>query len=77
MTDHAKPAAETDAKGAFKRPTIGRDNNGVTSAKPTVLTGSDDSTINTGPGGERREGKDFDMNYNERDASAGDPGKAS
>lgn len=77
MTDEHKPAAETDAKGAFKRPTIGRENNGVTSAKPTVLTGSDDSTVNSGPGGTKREGKDFDLNFKERDASAGEPSKAS
>ncbi|TCQ10485.1 hypothetical protein C8J34_102895 [Rhizobium sp. PP-F2F-G36] len=77
MAEDQKPAAETDAKGAFTRPTIGRDNNGVTSAKPTVITGSEDSTVHRGPGGSKREGKDFDMNFEERDASAGDPGKAS
>ncbi|KQS72335.1 hypothetical protein ASG39_00675 [Rhizobium sp. Leaf371] len=77
MTDNPKPAAETDAKGAFVRPTIGRDNNGVTSAKPTVITGSDDSTVHSGPNGEKREGKDFDLNYKARDASDGEPGKAS
>lgn len=77
MAEDQKPAAETDAKGAFKRPMIGRDNNGVTSAKPTVITGSEDSTVHSGPGGSKRAGKDFDLNYEERDASAGDPSKAS
>jgi hypothetical protein len=77
MADANKPAAETDAKGAFTRPTIGRDNNGVSSAKPTVLTGSDDGTVHSRPDGESRSGKDFDINYKERDASDGDPGKAS
>lgn len=77
MDDDNKPAAETDAKGAFKRPTIGRNNNGVTSAKPTVITGSDDSTVNSGPNGTKRASKDFDLNYKERDASDGEPSKGS
>ena len=77
MADDQKPAAETDAKGAFTRPTIGRDNNGVSSAKPRVLTGSDDGTIHSGPDGKTRNGKDFDMNYKERDASDGSPSEAS
>lgn len=71
-----KPAAEKDAAGAFTRPTIGRTNDGVSSAKPTVNTGSEDATEHREPPPREKSAKDFDLNFKERDASAGDPNKA-
>lgn len=35
---------------------------GVHSAKPTVVTGSEDATVNRTPPGQEKE-KDFDLNY--------------
>ena len=60
-----------DAQGQYANPMKHSDNNGVASAKPRVLTGSDDATVHTGPGGRKR-GKDWDLNYDERDMNEGD-----
>jgi len=43
----SKPA--TDAKGAFAPSQAKRESDGVGSAKPTVVTGSQDATVKKGP----------------------------
>ena len=55
-----------DAAGQFEKGLVSSDNNGVASAKPGVITGSDDATVNKTPPGEKPQ-KDWDLNY--------DPGK--
>lgn len=55
-----------DAAGQFEKGLSSSDNNGVASAKPRVITGSDDATVNKAPPGEKPQ-KDWDLNY--------DPGK--
>lgn len=57
---------EKDAKGQYAPSQADRKASGVNSAKPTVVTGSEDATVNRTPPGQRSE-KDFDINY--------DPGK--
>ncbi|MBU4530911.1 MAG: hypothetical protein KUA37_14130 [Desulfomicrobium sp.] len=52
MSDDHKDASDTkeirkDAKGQFARSEKGSTNNGVISAKPRVITGSDDATSHT------------------------------
>lgn len=38
-------------------------NNGVSSAKPRVITGSDDATVNKLPPGKSKPSEDWDINY--------------
>jgi len=47
-------------------------NNGVASAKPRVITGSDDATANKLPPGNKKPEKDWDINYDERESNEGD-----
>ncbi|MEJ1175882.1 hypothetical protein WA845_16665 [Agrobacterium sp. CMT1] len=47
-------------------------NNGVASAKPRVITGSDDATANKLPPGTKKPEKDWDINYDERESNEGD-----
>ncbi|NTJ44872.1 hypothetical protein G6L28_19965 [Agrobacterium larrymoorei] len=47
-------------------------NNGVASAKPRVITGSDDATVNKLPPGTKKPEKDWDVNYDERESNEGD-----
>jgi hypothetical protein len=56
----AKP--QDDAKGQYAPSQADRRATGVHSAKPTVVTGSEDATINRTPPGQKKE-KDFDLNY--------------
>ncbi|MBZ9792571.1 hypothetical protein K9B32_21045 [Rhizobium sp. 3T7] len=57
-----KSETATDAKGAFAPSQAKRDSTSVESAKPTVVTGSQDATVNkTPPGGKK--GKDWNLNY--------------
>ena len=51
-----------DAKGQYAPSQADRHATGVHSAKPTVVTGSEDATINRDPPG-KKAGKDFDVNY--------------
>ncbi|NTA13544.1 hypothetical protein [Agrobacterium tumefaciens] len=46
-------------------------NNGVASAKPRVITGSDDATANKLPPGTKKPEKDWDINYDERETNGG------
>ena len=47
----------------------GGDNDGVASAKPTVITGSEDATVNKWPPGKKNPPKDWDVNYDPADHS--------
>ncbi|MBP1842757.1 hypothetical protein J2046_001011 [Rhizobium petrolearium] len=59
---------ETDAKGQFAKSQADRKSSGVHSAKPTVVTGSEDATAHRNP--PRRKGKgasnDRDPNHDPR-----------
>ena len=65
-----KASVETtkaDAKGQYARGLKHSDNNGVASAKPRVITGTDDATMAKPVPGEQKHSKDWDINYDERD----------
>ncbi|OWW02427.1 hypothetical protein ATY81_22465 [Rhizobium sp. R72] len=51
-----------DATGQFAPSQAKRDSTGVASAKPTVVTGSEDATANKAPPGGKKV-KDWDPNY--------------
>lgn len=59
---------EDDAKGQYAPSQADRKASGVHSAKPTVVTGSEDATVNRTPPGKKPE-KDFDLNYDPVDKS--------
>ncbi|WP_311272665.1 MULTISPECIES: hypothetical protein [unclassified Rhizobium] len=61
-----------DAKGQFARGLKRSDNNGVDSAKPRVITGSDDATAHKYPPGTKPAKKEWDVNYDERETNEGD-----
>ena len=69
---HQAAAIRKDARGQFARPMKSSDNNGVVSAKPTVITGSDDATAHRTPPGDKAPDKDWDVNYDPREISKGD-----
>jgi hypothetical protein len=52
-----KPEAEKDAKGQFVRTEHGRKNDGVDSAEPVVVSGTDDATFETDPKDESSPGE--------------------
>lgn len=54
-----------DAKGQFAPSQADRKADGVASAKPTVITGSEDATAHRDPPGRKRE-KDWDPGFDER-----------
>lgn len=56
-----------DAEGQFAGTQAGGDKNGVVSAKPTVITGSEDATINKWPPGKKDPPKDWDINFDVAD----------
>ncbi len=58
-----KSAVEKDAEGQFAGTQAGGDNTGVASAKPRVITGSDDATIHSRPDKKTRP-KDWSINHN-------------
>ena len=71
MTKSDKDGAEAihnDAKGQYAKGLTRSDNNGVTSAKPRVITGSDDATAHKAPPGQKPAGKEWDVNYDERES---------
>lgn len=65
-------AIHDDAKGQYAKGLTHSDNNGVASAKPRVITGSDDATANKAPPGKKPSGKEWDVNYDERESNEGD-----
>ncbi|QXC52554.1 hypothetical protein KHC17_25475 (plasmid) [Agrobacterium salinitolerans] len=60
-----------DSEPQFARGKKTSKNNGVASAKPRVITGSDDATVNKLPPDVKKPKKDLDLNYDERDTSEG------
>lgn len=50
---HEGRQVEKDAKGQFAKTQSGGDSDGVVSAKPTVITGSQDATIHNIPPGHK------------------------
>jgi len=58
---------EGDAKGQYARGLKHSNNNGVASAKPRVITGSDDATFNRTPPGQEPPEEDWDLNNDDRD----------
>jgi hypothetical protein len=67
MTQSRKPTdAETiknDAKGQFANVKAGAKSSGVASAKPTVITGSEDATAHKAPPGKQMPKNEWDSNY--------------
>lgn len=59
---------EDDAKGQYAPSQADRNATGVASAKPTVITGSEDATVHRDPPN-KKSGKDFDLNYDPVDKS--------
>lgn len=51
-------------KGAFAQSQANPKADGVASAKPTAVTGSEDATVNRTPPGKKRE-KDWDVGFDE------------
>ncbi|WP_438749392.1 hypothetical protein [Pararhizobium sp. O133] len=58
---------QKDAEGQYAKGLERSDNNGVSSAKPRVITGSDDATANRTQPGKKPPEKDWDVNSDERD----------
>jgi hypothetical protein len=54
-----------DAKGQYASGLKHSDNNGVSSAKPRVITGSDDATTHKNPPGKAPIKKEWDVNYDD------------
>ncbi|MBW6421923.1 hypothetical protein KX729_10750 [Rhizobium sp. XQZ8] len=52
-----------DAQGQFAVSKKGATNDGVSSAKPRVITGSDDATIHRNPPGQKKPEKDWSAGF--------------
>ena len=61
---------EKDAKGQFAKSVADRKSTGVHSAKPTVITGSEDATVHEAPPGQKP-AKDWDVNFDPADENEG------
>ncbi|WP_082597566.1 hypothetical protein [Rhizobium sp. Root708] len=61
---------EKDATGQFAKSVADRKSSGVSSAKPTVVTGSEDATVHKTPPG-KKPAKDWDINYDPSDMNEG------
>lgn len=68
MADNSSDASKIrkDAEGQFAPNQGDRKASGVASAKPTVITGTEDATAAKNPGQKKGPG-DWDVNYDERD----------
>ncbi|TCV73688.1 hypothetical protein EDE05_104160 [Neorhizobium sp. R1-B] len=67
--NHSGTGPEADAKGQFAKSQADRKSSGVHSAKPTVITGSEDATAHRNPPGTKRVANDWDPNFDPADAS--------
>lgn len=65
----AKP--EDDAKGQYAPSQADLHATGVHSAKPTVITGSEDATENKIPPGQKGPKKDWDINFDPAENTEG------
>jgi hypothetical protein len=75
MLDQERPSKtqiEQDAKGQSETNHAGGSNNGVSSAKPRVITHSDDATVNKKTPGKEKSTKDWDINYGDRKMNDGE-----
>jgi len=61
---------EKDAQGQFAKSQGDRHASGVHSAKPTVITGSEDATAHSGTGGEKR-GEDWKPGHDPSEMNEG------
>jgi len=68
----SKAEIERDARGQSESNHAGGTNNGVSSAKPRVITHSDDATVNKKTPGKNGTSKDWDINYDERGSNEGE-----
>jgi hypothetical protein len=68
----SKTQIEQDARGQSESNHAGGSNNGVSSAKPRVITHSDDATVKKKTPGKDKGTKDWDVNYDERDVNEGE-----
>jgi hypothetical protein len=59
-----------DAEGQFAKCQGDRKSSGVQSAKPTVVTGSEDATVHRNPPGEKKV-KDWNINYDPAETNEG------
>ncbi|MBN9029908.1 MAG: hypothetical protein BGO05_19485 [Rhizobiales bacterium 63-7] len=66
------PNPKNDARGQFAPSQADRKADGVASAKPTVITGSEDATIHKYPPGTKKPPKDWDLNYDPADENEGE-----
>src|SRR5690606_1707615 len=57
---------EGDAAGQFHQSRAGADNDGIVSAKPRVITGSDDATVHRDPPGEETGDPDWSSGFDDR-----------
>ncbi|MCF1470058.1 hypothetical protein FS764_24660 [Agrobacterium vitis] len=71
QTKDQKSKVEQDARGQSESNHAGGSNDGVSSAKPRVITHSDDATVNSKTPG-RKPAKDWDINYDDRDMNDGE-----
>ena len=62
---------EKDARGQFAKSQGDRKASGVHSAKPTVVTGSEDATVHKRPPGSKKPEKDWDINYDPSEMNDG------
>lgn len=62
---------KSDAKGQFAKSQADRKASGVQSAKPTVITGSEDATAHRNPPGTKKPEKDWDSNYDPEEMNEG------
>jgi hypothetical protein len=62
---------EKDARGQFAKSQGDRKASGVHSAKPTVVTGSEDATAHKRPPGTKKPEKDWDINYDPSEMNEG------
>ena len=58
-------AVKDDAEGQFAKSRADRKSSGVASAKPTVITGSEDATAHRTPPGQKHPKRDWDVNFDE------------
>jgi hypothetical protein len=69
--NHPGTGPEADAKGQFAKSQGDRKSSGVHSAKPTVITGSEDATAHRNPPGTKRASNDFDPNFDPAETNEG------
>lgn len=62
---------EDDAKGQYAPSQADSHASGVHSAKPTVITGSEDATEHKVPPGQKGPKKDLDINFDPAERSSG------